>query len=836
MAMDCFYAEKTAFWIVFEIGMILHDLSINIQTMTLLKKILMPLALVLLLFFPGLSSKAQHMEAAGSLSLAGARWIGEPDKKFTTGSEMFGDHPASLFRKAFVAGAKVRKATLSITAAGYYLASVNGQPIENNLLEPAWTDYSKRIYYADYDVTTMLRPGQNVLGTMLGNGFYNLLPLRMWGSRNLRDHLPSGQPQFIAKLTIEYADGTTGQVVTGPDWKTAPGPVHKNSVYLGEVYDARKEIPGWDLPGYRDSEWKPAPQRNGPGGVLQPAFFPNVKVSGIIKPVSISKAGNVTIADMGVNLTGVYRISMRGKSGDTIVFRFGERLYGNGTLNPMTTVAGQIKRKGSGGPGAPDIAWQTDSYVFGKNEKITYQPHFTFHTFRYIEISGLHYLPGKDEIVAVELHTGVEKPNSFACSSDLLNSIQKACIQTFLSNLVSVQSDCPAREKFGYGGDLNATSEAYICNFDMQSFYRKTIYDWVDAMQDSIFIDTAPFVGIKYCGISWESAFLTTQYKLFQYYGDTAIVHELYLKDLEWMKKVNKLHPDGIVDKGLSDHESLEKVPVELIGTTHYLDCARIMRKFAEFRHDDANVENFRLLEESLTAKLLDRFWHKPVPGPINRQTLFASLIYYRVIPPKEMHMAADSLLKAVAEGPSGHFTTGIFGTKYILEALSQAGHTDDVFKIVNSTAYPGWGFMIDRGATTIWETWKESDNTFSNCHPMFGSVSEWYYRWLAGIQPLEGGNGFKRFLLAPSFVEGLDAVRAVYNAPAGDIKVSWKRLPDRNIEMIISVPAGTSARFSPSGILKKSWIVTNVNSKASFICYPTRMVVDLPEGDYVIN
>ncbi|HWS00970.1 MAG TPA: family 78 glycoside hydrolase catalytic domain, partial [Prolixibacteraceae bacterium] len=511
-------------------------------------------------------------------------------------------------------------------------------------------------------------------------------------------------------------------------------------------------------------------------------------------------------------------------------------LYENGSLNPMTTVAGQIKRKGSGGPGAPDIAWQSDRYIFGKDGMATYQPQFTFHTFRYIEIDGLKYIPQKEDLEAIFFHTDVENQNQLSSSSKLLNDIQKACRQTFLDNLISVQSDCPAREKFGYGGDLNATSEAYIYNFDMQSFYRKTIYDWVDAMQDSIFIDTAPFVGIKYCGISWESAFLTTQYKLFQYYGDTAIVNELYQKDLEWMDKVHRLHPDGIVDKGLSDHESLIKVPVQLIGTTHYLDCARIMKRFAEVKRDQASVRRFGELEQSLTRKLLDQFWHKAVPDPVNRQTLFASLIYYQLIPEKELPAAADSLLKAVRSEPAGHFNTGIFGTKYILEALSMTGHSAELYNIVNSTAYPGWGHMIDRGATTLWETWKESDNTYSNCHPMFGSISEWYFRWLAGIRPLTGYPGFKKFLVAPFFPDGLNRVDALYHAPSGDIKVAWNRIADGKIELKLTIPKGTIAQYQPAGTANKYWTVSNLSTGLAMDILPGADGIELKEGVYLIR
>ena len=214
---------------------------------------------------------------------------------------------------------------------------------------------------------------------------------------------------------------------------------------------------------------------------------------------------------MGENFTGLYRILLKGERGDTITMRFGERIYDDGTLNPMTTVAGQIKKSGTGGPGAPDIAWQEDKYIFGNKTEIWYSPLFTFHTYRYMEISGLKNQPNLTDIEGLIINTNVEDAGNFISSSDLVNSIQSAVESTFLANLISVQSDCPAREKFGYGGDLNATSEAFIYNFNMQEFYRKTIYDWVDAINDSCFVDTAPFVGIQYCGLSWESAFLITQ-------------------------------------------------------------------------------------------------------------------------------------------------------------------------------------------------------------------------------------------------------------------------------------------------------------------------------------
>ncbi len=724
-----------------------------------------------------------------------AAWIGEPTSGQLPDSLMYGDLPAPLFRKVFSVQKEIQSAIFYITAAGYYKAFINGQEIGLNFLDPAWTNYSERIYYAEYDITSQVRNGENCIGTTLGNGFYNPLPLRMFGRRNLREFLPVGQPAFIARLGLRYTDGTTQDIVSDTSWKYTPGPILKNNVYLGEVYDGRREITGWKHPEFTDANWLTAALHVGPGGHLQEAFFPPVQVTRKIRPKEVySPSEGIYIADMGRNFTGVYRIRLKGQRGDTVTFRFGERIYENGELNPMTTVCGQIKREGMGGPGAPAIAWQTDSYIFGDSAYAWYRPSFTFHTYRYMEISGLEYRPAPTDIEGIMIHTNVDTSNQFSSSSVLLNQIQQASRRTFLANLVSVQSDCPAREKFGYGGDLNSTAEAFIYNFDMRAFYRKTVYDWVDAVNDTGFVDTAPFVGIRYCGISWESAFLITQYYLYLYYNDTDLVRELYEFDLKWMEKAARLHPGALVDKGLSDHESLEPVPVELIGTSHYLQCARIMEKFSMLMDDQENEDHFRSLAGELSENLLNIFWRKPVPGPINRQTLFSTLLYHEIIPEKEQEAAIDSLLKALRAGPSGHFTTGIFGTKYILEAMSAHGLQEEVFNIVNSTFYPGWGFMIDRGATTIWETWKESDNIYSNCHPMFGSVSEWFYRWLAGIRPHPDYPGFEKFTIAPSTPAGLDHVACTFQSPFGEIVSNWKKQGPGKHVFEIAIPDGSSA------------------------------------------
>ncbi len=721
-------------------------------------------------------------------------WIGDNKQQPAVDSLFYENDPSPIFRKEFNLENAIKSAHLYITAAGYYEASINGKRVGENRLDPAWTDFSKRIYYSEYEVTQLLQEEINCLGVVLGNGFYNPLPIRMWGNRNLREPLPVGRPVFTAKMVIEYENGETEQIVTDDSWKFAYGPIQRNNVYLGEVYDARKEIDGWNKPEFDDSTWGKAIVKGSPGGKLEKAFFPPIQITKRITPLNIySPSQGVYIADLGENFAGTFRIKVNGETGDSVVFRFGERIYADGSLNPMTTVCGQIKRKGVGGPGAPDIAWQTDTYVIGDNTEAWFQPEFIFHTYRYIEITGLKSQPKLTDIEGLAMNTNVANKNSFSCSSELINSIQKASERTFLANLQSVQSDCPAREKFGYGGDLNATCEAYIFNFDMNSFYRKTIYDWVDAINDSVFVDTAPYVGIKYCGLSWESAFLITQYNLLLYYNNEELVKELYDFDKKWMEKVARLHPNGVVDSGLSDHESLEPVPVELTGTCHYLQCARIMQRFASLTGNTEDEENYKQLEQKLKRIIREKFWDNPVKKKINKQTLFASLLYFDILPEKERVAATDSLLKAIKEEPEGHFITGIFGTKYILEALSIYASPEQVFDIVNSRKYPGWGFMIDKGATTIWEAWKESDDEYSNCHPMFGSVSEWFYRWLGGIKPIEDYPGFEKFTLHPSVPANLDSVKCSYQSPNGEIISNWKKEGDKTT-YTFRIPNGTTA------------------------------------------
>ncbi|MGC4233636.1 MAG: family 78 glycoside hydrolase catalytic domain [Niabella sp.] len=802
--------------------------------------------------------------------LSAAQWIGDAKRQPAIDSLMYEDDPAPVFRKTFLINRPVKSARLYITAAGYYSAAINGKLLNQIYLDPAWTDYSKRIYFSEYDINNLLSQGTNYINVTLGNGFYNPLPLTFWGRLNLREALPVGRPLFIARIELVHHDGRITNIITNDSWEYAYGPVLRNNVYLGEVYDAGRELDESAKAGITGKNWQPAVIKNGPGGRLQKKFFPPVEVIDIKQPVKINeREKGVYVADMGENFAGTFSVRLHGNTGDTVRFRLGERIYEDGRLNPMTAVAGQIKKKGIGGAGAPELAAQEGMYIFGKDTVVEYAPRFSFAVYRYMELSGLKRAPRKDDIQGLALSSNVKSGNQLTTSNHLINSIQEMTTRTFLSNLMSVQSDCPGREKFAYGGDLQATAEAYICNFNMHAFYRKVLYDWVDAVQDSVFIDTAPYVGLKFCGLNFEGAIFDLQYNLFQYYGDTAIIRELYNFDLEWMDKAERIHPTGIVDKGLADHEALVNVPVQLIGTIGYLRIAEIMKGFAALMQDKPNVLRFENLEKKIKNQLREMYWNGSVSmktveqqsreasmtyinslpeeerqqaatellkseNSFNKQTFYTLLLYSGVIPEKERRGAMDSLLKAIDDAPAGHFTTGIFGTKFILEVLSQYGYADRVFNIVNSTEFPGWGFMIKNGATTLWERWKESDDTYSNCHPMFGSVSAWFYRWLAGVRPVLPG--FRKFTINPLLPEQLSTLNCTYNTPRGAIAFSWER-KSQGYDFMITVPEASVATFYLPGKIRLAR-VKDINKNITYM--PAEILennsFDLPAGKYLIQ
>lgn len=725
-----------------------------------------------------------------------ARWINDGKANPTRDVDFYKEDPAPLFRKAFELPRTAKRARLYIAGLGYYAALLNGLPVGDDVLNPAWTAYSKRVFYSVYDVTDLLQEGSNSLGVTLGNGWYNPLPLRMWGHLNLREHLTVGRPRFIAQLEVELADGSRTTVVTDETWKVTQGPVLRNNIYLGEVYDARREIANWDRPDCNDADWARAAIAAEPIGKLQAQPLPPIRLTATVRTVKITEPTKGTfIFDMGQNFAGWPMLALNVPTGTQITLRYGELLNQDGTLNPMTSVCGQIKAASAGGPGAPEIAWQSDTYIAKGNGIEVYMPLFTFHAFRYVEMTGYPGTPSVATLEGLRLNTDVAEVGTFACSNELLNRIQTMCQWTFLSNIFSVQSDCPHRERFGYGGDLVTTCDAFMLNFDMSRFYAKVAQDWQDcALADGMLTDTAPFVGIQYCGVAWAMAHPLLQQQLYRYYGDRRLIEEQYETSKRWFDLVASRTPDHIIKEGLSDHEAISPASAPEMVTPLYCESARLLSHLARILGRDQEAKAYADKAEAIKKAWQDKFFTQEIGRvPPGTQASQAFALQLDMLYEPQRQLALDYLVDKIATRDSGRLTTGIFGTRYLLDALSQNGRASLAYDLVNRKEFPGWGHMLENGATTLWEHWAFSDNTYSHNHPMFGSVSQWLFNWLGGIQPDPEAVGFDRIVLRPQIVGDLKWVRCRYNSVRGPIVSDW-RLDDGSLRLDVTIPPSAVA------------------------------------------
>lgn len=740
-----------------------------------------------------------------------AKWLNDGKSNPANEADFYRHDPAPLFRKEFSIDKPLRSARLHITGLGYYEASLNGQRIGDHMLDPGWTAYGKRILYSTYDLTSELKLGANCLGVMVGNGWYNPLPLRMWGHLNLREHLPAGRPRFIAQLNLEYENGDTQIVTSDTTWKTAPGPIRFNSVYLGEVYDARLELPGWDRAGFPDSNWQAASIAPEVVGRLQPQSQPPIRMKEHIATVRITEPQPGTfIHDLGQNFSGTIALGLTPPlppPGTKIVLRYGELLNADGTLNPLTSTCGQIKGRASetnSTQGPPPVAWQTDTYITRSdaNAAETYTPRFTFHGFRFVEVTVIPVDEtarssfGPITITGVRLNSDVPDAGSFSCSNDLFNQIQQMCRRTFLANIFSVQSDCPHRERFGYGGDIVATSDTFMLNFDMSRFYAKTVSDFSDAARpDGLIPDTAPFVGIHYCGVGWAMAHPLLLTQLRRNYGDDRVVAEHYDVAKRWLVRVAETYPDGIVTRGLSDHEGLESAPEPLMVTPLYVQSAKLLAGLARSLGRDEDVVKFESIARTATTAYQRKYSSTFEPGatPESTQASLAFALYSDLVPTEKQPVVLQSLVDNIQTKRQGKLATGILGTKFMLEVLSRSGRADLAYNIVNRKDFPGWGWMLENGATTLWEHWELDRNTFSHSHPMFGSVSQWFFNSLGGIRPAPDAIGFNAIIIRPQPVSGLDWVRASHQTVRGQIVSNWRR-ENHHLFMDIQIPIGATA------------------------------------------
>ena len=660
---------------------------------------------------------------AGQSPLAALPWIGDgqPDRN---GADWYEEDPAPEFEAEFVLPAGVTETKVYFVCAGFGWFAINGACMSPDGLDTLWTPYDKTVYSSTH--TLKAATARNTVRVRLGNGFYNLPPLRFWGSRHFREVLAHGRPCF--KMAI---DGVEKPL----EWKWRKTNVIRNSVYLGTEIDATRP---------EDTAWKPAAAVKGPKGEI--VEWPRANPGMISAGSSCGKArwlkeGEVQVIDFGVNASCVPNFRFGNEArGTRIEIVYGERLNADGSVNVLTQTAGQIKR-GNGGPGAPHVACQRDAYVCGGTAGERFSPPFTWHIFRYAEIRGAKsLLEGDDAMRTVRSMLSLEEKalpaSSFKTDNKDLAAIHEMCLRTFQANLIGgVQSDCPGRERLGYGGDIVSTYEAYMLNWDMRAIYLKILRDFADEASDDGWItETAPYVGIAVKGeggrsgpVSWALAVPELIDGLLRHYNETKAL-DYYPVCTRYIRQLAAKHPDGLIPQCIGDHEALQRAPDGVTATAHWHRFVTLTAGFAERlgRTDDA--AEFRALAVKIKAAFVAKYVKDGIVAN-GTQSAQSIGLYLGLVPADQIPAAERRLVESIEEKGCGP-TTGIFSTRYMLMYLSENGRVDLARKIVLHKGFPGWLHMLERGATTLWETWKESDNVYSNCHPMFGSVDEWILKY----------------------------------------------------------------------------------------------------------
>jgi alpha-L-rhamnosidase len=700
--------------------------------------------------------------------------------------------PAPYFRKAFSISKKIISARAYIAVAGLYELYINGQRIGDHRLDPMYTRYDRRNLYVTYDITQQLQQGNNAIGVLLGNGWYNHQSTAVW---YFHEAPWRARPSFCMDLRITYNDGSTEVIKTGKDWKTTLSPVIFNSIYTAEHYDATKEIPYWNEPSFSDSAWHeiiyaPIPSQN----VVAQAVNP-IRAVDKIPAISVNKfSDTVYVFNLGRNISGVSKIKVKGERGTILYLKHGERLYNNGRVD-LSNIDVHYR------PADDKDPFQTDIYILkGDGSEESFMPRFNYKGFQYIEVTSNKSITlTKESLTGYFMHSDVAPVGTVNSSSTTINKIWAATNNSYLSNLFGYPTDCPQREKNGWTGDGQTASETGLYSFDGITIYEKWMADHRDEQQpNGVLPSIIPTDGWGYewgNGPDWTSTIAIIPWNIYLFYGDSKLLSDCYDNIKRYVDYINLNYPTGLTTWGLGDWIPVKsQSPVELTSTAYYYADVKILAEaaklFGKKEDHDFYTALAQKIKNAFNKKYLDEstgIYDKGV------QTELSVPLFWGLVPDNMKTKVAASLAKRVL-ADSTKLDVGLLGTKAILNALSENGYADLAYKLASRETFPSWGWWIANGATTLYENWPiNAGSDISMNHIMFGEIGAWMYKALGGIKPDPSSPGFKNILLHPYFVTGLDHFNASHQSPFGVIKSEWKR-NGKKIVYTVTVPANSTA------------------------------------------
>jgi alpha-L-rhamnosidase len=691
-------------------------------------------------------------------------------------------------RRDFDLRPDVRSARLYVTALGLYEIRVNGQRVGDHAFAPDWTDYNKRVRYQAYDVTSLVRGGQNVLGALVGPGWY----AGHVGFNNIQNRWGK-VPALLAQLEVMHLDGSVERVSTDDQWMAHASPILQGDFLKGETYDARLEVPDWATAEVNPEGWSKATVRE-EKKLIESQVSEPVRAELEVAPKTVVAAGEGKwIFDLGQNMVGIARLRVpRQPSGTKIVLRFAEILNKDGSIYTTNLRA----------------ATSTDTYICRGTAEEIWQPKFTFHGFRYIELSGLKDKPSLDTVTGVVLSSANRWVGTFETSDPLVNKLQSNIVWGQRGNYLSVPTDCPQRdERLGWMADAQVFAHTATMNADVSGFMSKWMVDIDDAQRDDgAYYDVAPYVsGCSYGVPAWADAGVIVPWTVYQAYGDKRELEKhlpAMIKWIEWCKKnSDKLIRDKERGNDYGDWLSIDAdTSKELVGTAYFAYSTQLVSKSLEATGHAQEAAKYAKLADDIKAAFIAKYVKADGHVEGNTQCAYVLALRFNLLPEKLRPIAAD-LLEADVKAKGWHLSTGFLGVSYLLPVLTEAGKADVAFRLLKQETFPSWLFSVKQGATTIWERWdgytpeKGFQNPGMNSfnHYSLGSVGQWLYESVAGISGDPATPGYRHVLIRPYVGGGLTEAKATHHAISGEIESGWKVRGDA-FTLRIRIPANVTA------------------------------------------
>ena len=725
------------------------------------------------------------------------------------------------FRKPFALSKKVKKARLYVASLGVFQAYINGEKVGDDFWGTGWTDYGKRVQANSYDVSRMLSDGENVVAATLGNGWY--AGMIGWRHRGVYGDVPAIQ----MCLEVEYVDGMREKISTDTSWRWSYGAIQYSDIYMGEIYDARLEADGWNAAGFDDSKWLPAVAVEGVKAKVEPRRCAPIRIIETITPKSAVKIADKTyIFDMGQNMVGWVDANLRIPEGRKITLRYAEMLRKDGTMYTENYRSAASRDQ-----------------IVGRGGRLRWSPSFTFHGFRYVEVSGLDYQPKPEDVRGVVLHSDIARTGGFECSDEMLDKLQSCIIWGQKSNFFSVPTDCPQRdERLGWTGDAVVFSPTATFNMDTDAFYSKWLVDVIDTQRDNgIFGFIAPDILNAANGAPvWGDAVILIPWDVYMAYGNRSILENSYAAMVKWLDYQTKSSPEFIREnKGFGDWLQPNGKSIKgdasnsLIGTAYFAHGAEVVSKIAEILGKKGDAKKYAELSENVKKAFVKRFVGS------DSQTAYLLPLAFDILPRGLAEKAHAKLIGRIAKDKF-HLNTGFVGTPHLNPVLTKTGSHDLAVRLLLNRTYPSWLYPITQGATTMWERWNSFShekgfgdvNMNSFNHYAYGAIGQWIYANVGGLW--YDAAGYSRVLFAPKFDRRITSASVWHDTPYGRARSAW-RLENGAVKWSITVPSNSDGRVVFD--TKKTDSIRVNGKPAKLETSPDgRPQTVLPSGDYTLE